>query len=87
MAPEGMSRTAKVTVRSCSAVVPGARHVLRARPTAATIISRVSGTATIVVGLGLVGEQLLGVGPGVHQAARFPSGPGLSDCPSLQGEG
>jgi threonine/homoserine/homoserine lactone efflux protein len=53
-----------VHVASCAVVYTGvgtgARRVLRARPGAAKVVSRVSGAAMVVLGLGLLVEQLLG---------------------------
>ena len=53
-----------VHVASCAVVYTGvgtgARRVLRARPGAATVISRISGAAMVVLGLVLLTEQVLG---------------------------
>ena len=52
-----------VHVANCAVVYTGigigARRVLSARPTAARWVSRVSGAAMIVIGAGLIGEQVL----------------------------
>jgi threonine/homoserine/homoserine lactone efflux protein len=52
-----------VHVANCALVYTGvglgARAVLRARPTAALWVSRVSGAAMIVLGAALIGEQIL----------------------------
>jgi threonine/homoserine/homoserine lactone efflux protein len=42
------------------AVGTGARRVLRARPAAARAVTRFSGTAMVVIGVVLLGEQLVG---------------------------
>jgi len=42
-----------------TAVGVGARSVLRARPTAARWVGRISGAAMIIIGAGLIGEQVL----------------------------
>ena len=53
-----------VHVASCAVVYTGvgtgARRVLRARPTAARAVTRFSGAAMIVIGVVLLGEQLIG---------------------------
>lgn len=53
-----------VHVASCAVVYTGvgtgARRVLRARPGAAKVVSRVSGAAMVLLGMGLLLEQLLG---------------------------
>jgi threonine/homoserine/homoserine lactone efflux protein len=52
-----------VHVTSCAAVYTGvgtgARLVLRARPAAARVVSRLSGSAMIVLGVALLAEQLM----------------------------
>jgi threonine/homoserine/homoserine lactone efflux protein len=52
-----------VHVASCAVVYTlvgtSARSVLRTRPTAALVVTRVSGVAMVVIGVLLVGEQLL----------------------------
>jgi threonine/homoserine/homoserine lactone efflux protein len=51
-------------VASCAVVYTGvgtgARRVLRARPMAARAVTRISGTAMIVIGAALLAEQLIG---------------------------
>ena len=53
-----------VHVASCAVVYPGvgtgARVVLRARPAAARVVTRFSGTAMVVIGVLLLVEQLAG---------------------------
>jgi threonine/homoserine/homoserine lactone efflux protein len=52
-----------VHIANCAVVYTGvgvgARHVLRSRPAGARWVSRVSGAAMIIIGVGLVSEQLL----------------------------
>jgi threonine/homoserine/homoserine lactone efflux protein len=48
-------------VAVCSVVGTGARTVLRARPTAATVVTRASGLMMMGIGLVLVGEQMAAV--------------------------
>lgn len=45
-------------VAVCSVVGTGARAVLRARPTAATVVTRASGLTMMAIGLVLAGEQV-----------------------------
>ena len=53
-----------VHVASCAVVYTGvgagARRVLRARPSAARVVTRFSGAAMIVIGVVLLGESLIG---------------------------
>jgi threonine/homoserine/homoserine lactone efflux protein len=53
-----------VHVASCAVVYTGvgtgARRILRARPTAARAVTRVSGTAMVVIGVTLLAEQVIG---------------------------